>query len=275
MLLLQVIFSSKCLSVTNLLCLLINMVLFAAVGAFGFLAPQYAPTVRTMGCGIGSAFDMLYQTPKGLPSPLVADMEFCSTNCVCKGTNTAWVGTAYASHAVSGGFSAGSSIIKYADCTTTAANTWKTVTTQPPMGVIIPFITQGEDLFSCSGVCEFTWFYIFSDVSKGLPKKACIDAMIGTITDNATTIMIVGAGLVLSQLLGLIGSFMICCSPSSECCGTLCIDPKEKEKREKDLKEKEAQANQLSLGAFAIFGPQTKAVRSQVTTPMLVVIPQA
>lgn len=38
-LLLQVIFSSKCLSVTNLLFLLINLVVFVAIAALGVLAP--------------------------------------------------------------------------------------------------------------------------------------------------------------------------------------------------------------------------------------------
>jgi hypothetical protein len=38
-LLIQVIFSSRCLSVTNLLFLLINLILFAAIAVFGVLAP--------------------------------------------------------------------------------------------------------------------------------------------------------------------------------------------------------------------------------------------
>lgn len=254
MLLIQVIFSSKCLSVTNLLCLLLNMIIFAGVAGVGYLAPQYAPTVRTMGCGIGSAFDMLYDTPKGLTSGLTADTEFCSTNCVCKGTNAAWVGTAYASHAPSNGFNAGSSIIKYADCSTTASNEWENLLANPPFNVIIPFLSQGEDIFKCSGVCTFSWFYIFSDVTKGVPERPCIDALIGQITDNSMTILIVGAGLVLSQLLGIIGSFMICCNENSQCCGTGCMEP-------------EALAQ--------VFGPKTKAIKAQVTTPMLIVIPQA
>ncbi len=38
-LLVQVIFSSKCLSVTNLLFLLINLIIFVAIAGVGFLAP--------------------------------------------------------------------------------------------------------------------------------------------------------------------------------------------------------------------------------------------
>jgi hypothetical protein len=38
-LLIQVIFSSKCLSCTNLLFLLINLIIFVAIAAFGVLAP--------------------------------------------------------------------------------------------------------------------------------------------------------------------------------------------------------------------------------------------
>lgn len=123
------------------------------------------------------------------------------------------------------------------------------------MNVIVPFLAQGEDSFKCSGICTFSWFYIFSDVTKGVPGKPCIDALISQITDNALTIIIVGAGLVVSQLLGIIGSFMICCSDNSQCCGTGCVAP-------------------ASLAK--VFSPKTKAIlKAQITTPMLVVIPQS
>lgn len=121
------------------------MVIFAAVAAFGYLAPSYASTARSAACGFGAMFDMLYDAPKGLSSGLTADAEFCSVNCVCKGTNAAWAGTSYASHAVVGGFSPGSSIIKYADCSTTAANAWKDVLKTAPMNIVVPVLAQAEN----------------------------------------------------------------------------------------------------------------------------------
>lgn len=253
MLLIQVIFSSKCLSITNLLCLLINMVLFAAIGGAAFLAPQYAPTVRELACSIGSSFDTLYETPKGLTSGLTADTEFCSTNCECKGTNAAWVGTAYASHAPGSGFDAGSTVIKYADCTTTAAEAWKTAIATAPLPIVLSVVSQGEVNLKCGGICTFSWFYIFSDVTKGLPERTCVDALIGQITDNSMTILIVGAALMLSQLLGIIGSFMICCSANSQCCGTGCTPP--------------------AIAKMFAIKEQNKVAKVQNTTPMLVVIP--
>jgi hypothetical protein len=49
---------------------------------------------------------------------------------VCKGSETPWAGTAYSSHAVSGGFSSGSTIIKYSGCSTTASGVWTTETSK-------------------------------------------------------------------------------------------------------------------------------------------------
>jgi hypothetical protein len=57
MLLIQAIFSSKCLSVTNLLCLFINFVLFLGIGAVGVLAPNFEADARTGFCVTGDSLD--------------------------------------------------------------------------------------------------------------------------------------------------------------------------------------------------------------------------
>jgi hypothetical protein len=56
-LLVQVIFSSKCLSCTNLLFLLINMIIFLAVAAVGVLAPSYTSLARSTVCGLAGSMD--------------------------------------------------------------------------------------------------------------------------------------------------------------------------------------------------------------------------
>ena len=112
-----------------------------------------------------------------------------------------------------------------------------------------------ERLLSCAGFCTYSWFYVFTDVTRGVPVNTCFDAAIALLKDNLLIILIAGAGLAFSQLLGLIGSFLICCSPNSEPFGTGCVD---------------------SAAIAKLFAPTgKKALKAQIETPMLVVIPQA
>jgi hypothetical protein len=75
------------------------------------------------------------------------------------------------------------------------------------------------------------------------------------VTNNYLVIIIAGAGLAFSQLLGIIGSFLICCSEFSEPCGTGCIEEET---------------------ITRLFKPTAKKVaKVQIETPMLVVIPQS
>jgi hypothetical protein len=57
LLLVQVIFSSKCLSCTNLLTLFLNMIIFLAVAAVGVLAPSYTSLARSTVCGLAGVID--------------------------------------------------------------------------------------------------------------------------------------------------------------------------------------------------------------------------
>jgi hypothetical protein len=144
---------------------------------------------------------------------------------VCKGTNTPWASTAYSAHAVSGGFSVGSSIKTYSGCSTTASGLWTTGLDTAPLPIVVSVVAQMENTLKCAGICDYSWFYVFTDVSLGVPSNSCVDAFLTLVTDNVIIIIIAGAGLAVSQLLGIIGSFMICCSDNSYCCGTGCIDP--------------------------------------------------
>jgi hypothetical protein len=101
-------------------------------------------------------------------------------------------------------------------------------------------------------MCTFSWFYVFTDVSRGVPEKACVDSALGQVTDNSIIIIIVGAGLAVSQLLGIIGSFIICCDENSYPCGRGFME----------------EANIAKL-----FAPKKQVLKSQIQTPMLVVIP--
>ncbi len=114
---------------------------------------------------------------------LTPDAEFCSVNCVCKGSNSPWVGTAYSSHAVPGGFSTSSDIITYSQYATLYAIVQSYSTSQSYVPVVVSSMAILEDKLNCAGLCTFSWFYVFTDVSKGLPEGTCVDKLLGLLTD--------------------------------------------------------------------------------------------
>lgn len=89
-LILQVLCSSKCLSVTNLLCLLINFALFGAIAAAGIVGPAIGKAYVDPLCAPGGTLemgDLFYEAPlRGGGS----SVEFCTAACICNGDDSQW-----------------------------------------------------------------------------------------------------------------------------------------------------------------------------------------